>query len=501
MGTTQLQYVPYSFYSLGVAASNVNGILPIEKGGTGVGSLEELKKMIYKSILDSLLPETAGGTGFNSLAKLKAALNLDTTSSSLPVVSATDPTSFSGNGAYINGTIINDGGAMILKQGICYDTTINPTVSNSLVFFKELSGSNNSHYLKGDFDASLNSLIPNTKYYYRTFAVNKNGTGYSGLKKFTTKGVAIFTATPTIVLNKNIPTISFKILAVGDTVNGYVVFINQGSISSNYQTISNPFSNTITERLIYHYFTGQYPNSSPNPNLSFNTDYTFYIQLYSTNGINKSIEVPFRVGSYTPSVTFTWSSGFSSVLTTSNGTSFDYNYLGVSENGSPVTEAGLCWSTSSNPTYTQNTKSIKNGTSPISVSNLVPGTLYYFRGYAVNAIGVGYSEEVQVRMPTAPLNVSSVTLSSLNATSVVSVYNNGAGDNGGAYITSSGICWSTSPNPTNTLSTNVSTTIIGTPISRTLTGLAPNTLYYIRCYSTNSVGTTYGPTTTFTTSP
>ena len=43
MGATQLQYVPYSFYSLGVAASNVNGILPLAKGGTGVGTIGELK--------------------------------------------------------------------------------------------------------------------------------------------------------------------------------------------------------------------------------------------------------------------------------------------------------------------------------------------------------------------------------------------------------------------------------------------------------------------------
>lgn len=46
MGATQLQYVPYSFYSLGVAAGNVIGILPLEKGGTGVGSLVELKSLI-----------------------------------------------------------------------------------------------------------------------------------------------------------------------------------------------------------------------------------------------------------------------------------------------------------------------------------------------------------------------------------------------------------------------------------------------------------------------
>ncbi len=43
MGITQLQYVPFSFYSLGVAAENVIGTLPVSKGGTGVSSLVNLK--------------------------------------------------------------------------------------------------------------------------------------------------------------------------------------------------------------------------------------------------------------------------------------------------------------------------------------------------------------------------------------------------------------------------------------------------------------------------
>ena len=43
MGITQLQYVPFSFFSLGVAAENVIGVLPIAKGGTGAGSLANLK--------------------------------------------------------------------------------------------------------------------------------------------------------------------------------------------------------------------------------------------------------------------------------------------------------------------------------------------------------------------------------------------------------------------------------------------------------------------------
>jgi hypothetical protein len=53
MGITQLQYVPFSFYSLGVAAGNVAGILPVEKGGTGLGSLDELKTALKITTIDT----------------------------------------------------------------------------------------------------------------------------------------------------------------------------------------------------------------------------------------------------------------------------------------------------------------------------------------------------------------------------------------------------------------------------------------------------------------
>ncbi len=46
MGATQLQYVPYSFYSLGVNGANVSGIIPVKSGGTGVNNLNDLKKVL-----------------------------------------------------------------------------------------------------------------------------------------------------------------------------------------------------------------------------------------------------------------------------------------------------------------------------------------------------------------------------------------------------------------------------------------------------------------------
>ena len=43
MGTSRLQAVPFAYYANGVDANNIQGTLPIAKGGTGVGSITALK--------------------------------------------------------------------------------------------------------------------------------------------------------------------------------------------------------------------------------------------------------------------------------------------------------------------------------------------------------------------------------------------------------------------------------------------------------------------------
>jgi len=70
--------------------------------------------------------------------------------------------------------------------------------------------------------------------------------------------------------------------------------------------------------------------------------------------------------------------------------------------------------------------------------------------------------------------------------------------NGGNPITTSGICWSISQNPT--INNNLTTdgTKSGSFISK-LSGLTSGTTYYVRAYATNSVGTAYGNQVNFTT--
>ncbi|MBI1184544.1 hypothetical protein GC194_09740 [bacterium] len=71
-------------------------------------------------------------------------------------------------------------------------------------------------------------------------------------------------------------------------------------------------------------------------------------------------------------------------------------------------------------------------------------------------------------------------------------------DDGGADISSRGVCWSTvsEPNINNSITTDGGG--VGSFASE-ITGLKPNTTYYIRAYATNSAGTGYGNELSFTT--
>jgi len=63
-----------------------------------------------------------------------------------------------------------------------------------------------------------------------------------------------------------------------------------------------------------------------------------------------------------------------------------------SDGGSTITERGVCWSTSANPT-TSNSKATTSGTTgsySASLTGLTAGTTYHMRAYATNANGTGY---------------------------------------------------------------------------------------------------------------
>ena len=174
----------------------------------------------------------------------------------------------------------------------------------------------------------------------------------------------------------------------------------------------------------------------------------------------------------------------------------------VSDCGADVTERGVCWSTSPNPTINDNITTNGNGTGTFTsdLVNLTANTTYYVRAYANNSAGTGYGNEISfttlkdIVKPTVKTNeVSSVVQDAAICGGVVI-------DDGGAEVTARGVCWSISQDPT--IDDNDGMTTDGNGIgtfTSDLVNLTANTTYYVRAYATNIMGTAYGEQRSFTT--
>lgn len=68
----------------------------------------------------------------------------------------------------------------------------------------------------------------------------------------------------------------------------------------------------------------------------------------------------------------------------------------LNDGGTPVTQRGVCWSISSNPTTANNFTSDGSGTGTYtsSLTNLALNTTYYLRAYAINSAGVSYGNQI-----------------------------------------------------------------------------------------------------------
>ena len=170
----------------------------------------------------------------------------------------------------------------------------------------------------------------------------------------------------------------------------------------------------------------------------------------------------------------------------------------VSDGGSEVTERGVCWATTPNPTTSGShlASGLGTGDFTVNLSGLTANTTYHVRAYAVNEKGTAYGDDVTFR--TVAYGVPTViTVEVSNITSTSATCGGNVTSNGGLTVTARGICWSrTNQNPTISDSHTTDGTGTGEFISN-ITGLTQNATYYVRAYATNSQGTGYGDSKSF----
>jgi hypothetical protein len=224
---------------------------------------------------------------------------------------------------------------------------------------------------------------------------------------------------------------------------------------------------------------------------------TYYVKAYLSNGTETV---------YGKELSFTTLTGVGVIISTTGITAFTATTAVGGGNisndgGSAITARGVCWSTSTGPTITGGKTQDGSG-SGVFVSNitgLTASTKYYVRAYATNGGGTTYGNEQNftTSLDPGPIpTLSTAMISSLTSVSAVSGGN--ISSPGGSEITSKGVCWNTTGNPTTSDSKTNEGSGAASYISN-ITGLTPSTNYHVRAYAVNAKGTAYGTDVSFTT--
>jgi len=396
-----------------------------------------------------------------------------TCSTTIPSITTNSITNLTDVTCTSGGNIVQDGGLSITQKGVCWSTSINPTVSNSRT--NDGSGINS-------FISNVSGLNGSIIYYLRAYATNSLGTAYGNQVSFAT---SVAKTIPTVVTSSTINTGNYYANTTSNiSSDGNSPIIARGVCWSTgiAPTIANSYTSDLTG-------TGSYLSTLTN--LTGSTIY--YYRAYATNAYGTAYGSIYSFATSVAgvaSLTTNSISNISSSQATSGGA--------ISNNGgSAITAKGVCWSVISNPTIS-NSKTV-DGSGNLSftslLSSLAANTTYYVRAYAINGVGAAYGNQVSF--------VSGATVPSIVTTAPYSIALNSASSggssitDGGSPITAKGVCWSTTINPTISSSKTSNGTGTGN-FTSAITGLTTGLTYYVRAYATNAIGTSYGATYSFT---
>jgi len=261
-------------------------------------------------------------------------------------------------------------------------------------------------------------------------------------------------------------------------------------------------------------FTSQITGLSPST--------IYYVRAYATNteGTAYGSEVSFTSATAppentAPTVTTQAVTDITTDSATGNGT--------ITDLGSPNPHHhGFCWNTSGTPTIADDTVILgqvsATGVFSAAINNLFSNTTYYVRAFASNeteegseggearTAGTSTSYGNQVSFTTgspAPAPPVPPTISTQATTGISSNAATGHGtiiDLGSPAPSQYGVCWDRTSMPTTAdhVVSSGPATATGS-FNFNITGLAPNTTYYVRFYAINSAGTVYGGQIAFTT--
>ncbi len=305
-----------------------------------------------------------------------------------PSVTSGAASAITTNSATVAGAIPSIGCSAVTGYGIEYSTTSGfPNGSGTPVTSTNLSGT--------DFTSGLSGLTPATTYYYHAYATNAGGTTYGAQQSFTT-ATPVITATaltafgPVCVNTIPAPnsfTISSTDLTAADVTVGPLANFAFSTAAAG------PFTPTLT---LTH-------PAGPYSQLVYVQFYPLAIQSYNGN-------IPVSGGGANAITVIATASGVNTAPTVTTGTADVSSPNKVTLNGSLTAygctspyDFGFVYSGIDGFTPGYGTKVRKfdiPGTDySINLNNLVKGTQYYYRAYAINDGGISYGDQQTFTTP------------------------------------------------------------------------------------------------------
>jgi len=326
----------------------------------------------YKIVISSL--------SNSSITQESAIFIIDT--KAMPTVTTDEVTDISYTTATCGGEVLQDNGFEVTARGVCWATTMNPTITDD----NTENGTGT-----GTFTSSITGLVDNTTYYVRAYATNEAGTAYGAERTFTTLDAteATVTTAPVTDIGYNTATCGGEVTSEGThavTARGVC-----------WATTTNP---TITDDNTEN-GTGTGTFTSSITALADNT--TYYVRAYATNSAGTA---------YGEGREFKTLDATEATVTTDEVTDISYTTATcggevTSEGTHTVTARGVCWATTTNPTITDDKTEDGSGTGSFtsSITALDDNTTYYMRAYATNEAGTAYGEERPFTTLELPANM------------------------------------------------------------------------------------------------
>ena len=373
-----------------------------------------------------------------------------------------------------HGTMVSLGIPLAHMHGVCWNTAGNPTLSDSY--------SNEGSAAVGAFTSAMTGLSPGTTYYVRAWAFNDSGTSYGNEVSFTTDPAYTAPIVSTIAVT--------DVGAISATANGSVISMGHHSLITEHgfcwDVNPNPLKtgNCTRQGAMFKpvSFTGSITGLIPGE--------TYYLRAYAVNGTGTSYggQKIFTTDPSGSPVLTGAVSDISTTMATGNG------YIDLSGGGS-VSQHGVCWGKSGNPTlsdsFSEEGGLTKTASFTTDIKGLGAGITYYVRAYATGPTGTTvYGNEVSFSTPSYP---SVSTQPATDVTSESAVGHGTVVTLGSPHPTRHGFCWNTGGTP------NLSDPFVEIgPVDATgaftadITGLLPGTRYCVRAYAVNAAGTRYG---------